>query len=312
MALAQAWQTQESGSTASLRGISAVSDRVAWASGTKGTILRTTDGSTWQSVNPSGVADLDFRDIEALSDRVAFAMSAGEGRSSRIYKTTDGGTSWTLLRANGAEGFWDSFAMWDATHGILMGDPVGGRFTILTTSDGQTWTAQEGPKAESGEAAFAASGTALVVRGTREAWFASGGPNGGRVFHSLDGGKTWDTARTPIRPTAEGAGIFSLAFSGTRGVAVGGDYTKPQALEGNIAVWDGARWTVPAGPVPRGYRSAVAHCGETWIATGTSGSDFSMDQGITWQALDDVPLNALSAAGTSCWGVGPAGRISRR
>ena len=142
---------------------------MAWASGTKGTVLRTTDGVTWQSANPPGVADLDFRDIEALSDRIAFAMSAGEGRASRLYKTADGGASWTLLRANGAEGFWDSLAMWDATHGILMGDPVDGRFTILTTSDGATWVAQEGPKAEKGEAAFAASGTALVVRGTREA-----------------------------------------------------------------------------------------------------------------------------------------------
>lgn len=312
MALAQGWQAQESGSTASLRGISAVSDRVAWASGTKGTILRTTDGVTWQSVSPPGVADLDFRDIEALSDRIAFAMSAGEGRASRIYKTTDGGASWILLRANGAEGFWDSFAMWDATHGVLMGDPVDGRFTILTTTDGATWVAQEGPKAEKGEAAFAASGTALVVRGTREAWFASGGVNGGRIFHSMDGGKTWDAFRTPIRPAGEGAGLFSLAFSGTRGIAVGGDYTKAQASDGNILVWDGAKWSIPSGPAPRGYRSAVARCGDSWIAAGTSGSDISLDQGITWTALDDVPLNALSSAGNTCWGVGPAGRIVRK
>jgi photosystem II stability/assembly factor-like uncharacterized protein len=298
---------QESGTTASLRGVSAVSDRVAWASGAKGTILRTLDGgSTWQYVNPSGVADLDFRDIEALSDRVAFAMSAGEGRASRMYKTTDGGATWTLLRANGADGFWDSFAMWDATHGVLMGDPVDGRFTILTTIDGLTWTAQEGPKAEKGEAAFAASGTALIARGTREAWFAT---NAGRVFHSEDSGKTWTVTRTPLKPASDGAGIFSLAMSASRGVAVGGDYTKPNDSTGNIAVWDGAKWSVPA-TTPRGYRSAVARVGENWITVGTSGSDISPDA-LTWRALDDGAFNALSVAGTACWAVGPNGRIAR-
>jgi photosystem II stability/assembly factor-like uncharacterized protein len=311
VAVAQTWQMQESGTTASLRGISAVSDRIAWASGAKGTILRTVDGgSTWRNVNPVGVADLDFRDIEAINERVAFAMSAGDGRLSRIYKTTDGGATWALLRANGAEGFWDSFAMWDATHGILMGDPVDGRFAILTTSDGLTWTAQEGPKAEKDEAAFAASGTSLVARGTREAWFATGGVTGGRVFHSGDAGKTWSVARTPLKPANSGAGIFSLAFAGARGVAVGGDYTKPRETPGNIAIHDGSKWIV-AEVAPGGYRSAVALFGDKWIAAGTSGSDISTDDGRTWRAFDEGAFNALSVAGDTCWSVGPEGRIAR-
>ena len=313
LATAQSWQVQESGTTASLRGIHAVSDRVAWASGTKGTILRTVDGgATWQSVNPVGVADLDFRDIEAVNERVAFAMSAGEGRSSRIYKTTDGGVTWTMLRANGAEGFWDSIAMWDATHGVVMGDPVDGKFTILTMIDGLTWTVQDGPKAEKGEAAFAASGTALVARGTREAWFATGGVTGGRVFHSDDAGKTWTVVRTPLKPGNEGAGIFSLAFNGSRGVAVGGDYMKAGEAGGNVAISSdgGAKWIVPSS-APRGYRSGVANVAGKWIAVGTAGSDISMDDGRTWRGFDDGSFNALSVAGDSCWAVGPAGRIAR-
>jgi photosystem II stability/assembly factor-like uncharacterized protein len=308
---AQTWQMQESGTTVSLRGISAVSDRIAWASGVKGTILRTTDGgASWQSVNPAGVADLDFRDIEAINERVAFAMSAGDGRSSRMYKTSDGGASWALLRSNGAEGFWDSFAMWDATHGILMGDPVNGRFTILTTADGLNWNAIEGPRAEKGEAAFAASGTALIARGTREAWFATGGTDGGRVFHSDDAGKSWTVVRTPLRPASEGSGIFSLAFAGGRGVAVGGDYTKAAELAGNVTVWDGSKWTVPSAG-PGGYRSAVARVGDRWIAVGTSGSDVSIDDGRTWRGFDDGAFNALGVSGNTCWAVGPNGRIAR-
>lgn len=315
IASAQTWEIQESGTSASLRGISAVSKQVAWASGTKGTILRTTDGgATWRNANPLNTSDLDFRDIEAIDDRIAFAMSAGEGRASRIYKTIDGGATWTMLRANqDPAGFWDAMAMWDATHGILMGDPVDGRFTILVTSDGITWNQIEGPKAEKGEAAFAASGTALIARGTREAWFATGGSGGGRVFHSDDAGRSWTVARTPLQPTAEGAGIFSLAATANSIVAVGGDYKQPLGAKANIAIsMDGGKWIVPP-TSPSGYRSAVAYVPQRniWIAAGTSGSDISNDA-RAWHGFDEGAFNALSVAhdGT-VWAVGPDGRIAK-
>ena len=68
----------------------------------------------------------------------------------------------------------------------------------------------------------------MFTRGTREAWFGTGGLGGGRVFHSEDGGQTWSVAKTPIRHDSASAGIFSLAFSDAlHGVAVGGDYMKP-------------------------------------------------------------------------------------
>ena len=61
------WQLTPTGSTARLRGLSAVSQNVAWASGSGGTVLRTVDGgATWESVGPPGTATLQFRDIEAF------------------------------------------------------------------------------------------------------------------------------------------------------------------------------------------------------------------------------------------------------
>ena len=209
-AFGQTWQTQESGTTASLRGLSVVDDSVVWASGSTGTVMRTVDqGATWTSIGPAGAADVDFRDIQAFSATEAIAMSAGEGRLSRLYKTTDGGATWTLLKSNGPQGFWDAFGMWDATHGILLGDPVDGRFTILATSDGRTWNALEGPKAEKGEAAFAASGTALITRGTREAWFATGGTGGGRIIGSSDRIGGYPASR-PLEPKDLAATMLHL------------------------------------------------------------------------------------------------------
>jgi len=156
------------------------------------------------------------------------------------------------------KGFWDCMSFWDPTHGIIVGDPVDGRFTIMTTSDGATWQKFKGPSANKDEGAFAASGTCVFTRGTREAWFGTGGVGGARVFHSEDGGQTWSIAKTPIRHDSASAGIFSLAFSDAlHGIAVGGDYMKPDESAGNVVITaDGGKsWsagTLPATDQPFG------------------------------------------------------------
>jgi photosystem II stability/assembly factor-like uncharacterized protein len=313
LASAQIWQPQQSGTTVSLRGISAVNTSVAWASGAKGTFLKTSDGGkTWLAAAMPGAADLDFRDVEAMDERTVYLLSSGKGPASRIYKTTNAGERWSLLYTNPqAEGFLDCMAFWDATHGIVVGDPVNGRFTILTTSDGLTWLARKGPSAQKGEGAFAASGSCVFTRGTREVWFGTGGTGGSRVFHSTDGGDTWSVATTPIRHDSESAGIFSVAFSGAlHGVIAGGDYMKPGEGAGNLAITEdgGKTWSAPAAATPAGYRSAVAYLAERklWIAAGTSGSESSADGGRTWKEIDKASYNAISGG----WAVGPNGAIA--
>src|SRR5262249_25114950 len=143
---------------------------------------------------------------------------------------------------------------------------VGGRFRAFVTEDGgATWRPAEPsgtPPALPGEGAFAASGTCLVaLRGTRRAWFATGGARVARVFRTDDGGRTWAAAETPVGAGGPSAGIFSLAFrSAEHGVAVGGDYRDPGRTGPTVArTGDGGRtWTLPERG-PRGYRSAVAY-----------------------------------------------------
>ena len=317
-ALAQTWVPESSGSTASLRGVSAVSEKVAWASGTGGTYLKTTDGgTTWTAAKVPGAEDLDFRDLHAVDGRTVYLMSIGPGDKSRIYKTTDGGASWKLQLTNpDAKGFFDAVAFWDVNHGIMVGDPVEGHLVVMTTGDGgEHWQRRATPDALPGEGAFAASGTCLIVMGTREAWVGTGGVGAARVFHSTDGGKSWTVATTPIRNDSASAGIFSLAFSDPRhGIAVGGDYSKAADATKNIAVTvDGGRtWSTPAGQ-PGGFRSAVAYLPESklWVCTGTSGSDYSTDGGQTWNTFDSGNYNAISFASSKAgWAVGPRGRIA--
>jgi photosystem II stability/assembly factor-like uncharacterized protein len=313
-----AWVTQESGTTASLRGISAVNARVAWASGSGGTYLRTIDGgATWRAAKVPGASDVDFRAVRAFDDKTAFLLSIGSGEKSRIYRTEDGGERWQLLYTNpDPKGFWDALAFWDDTHGIILGDPVDGHFVVMTTENGgQSWRAQKTPAAFSKEGAFAASNSCLTLQGAHQVWFGTGGPGGARVFHSEDGGATWTIAKTPIRNDGASSGVFSLAFSDAkRGIAVGGDYNKPVETAGNIALASdgGKAWTAANGSLG-GFRSDVKYLVEhkMWIAAGTSGSDYSLDNGNSWKPFDSGNYNAMSFAGGIGWAVGPKGAIAK-
>jgi photosystem II stability/assembly factor-like uncharacterized protein len=204
VALGPTWTMQRSGVTARLRGISAASERVAWASGSGNTILRTEDaGVSWHRLPSPSVDRLDFRDIEAVGERTAFVLSIGTGELSRIFKTTNGGATWTLQFTNtDPDAFYDAMAFWDAENGIAVSDSVKGAFVMLTTANGgATWTRippAKLPPALPGEGAFAASGTNVTVWGDSHVWFATGAAERARVLRSTDRGATWMIAETPI------------------------------------------------------------------------------------------------------------------
>ena len=315
-AVALQWTPQTSGSIASLRGLSVVSDKVVWASGSKGTVLRSADGGEhWLARKVGGAEALDFRDVVAFDAKTALVMAAGEGNA-RVYLTRDGGELWTLVLSDpDPKGFFDAMKFWDREHGILLGDPVDGHFTIYTTANGgATWTRQAGPAATPREGAFAASGTCLAVHAKTNAWFGTGGPEVARVFHTADGGETWTVAATPMFGSTTASGIFSLVFiDAEHGVAVGGDYQKPTQADRTLGLTSNAgdTWTAAAGGIAGGFRSAVAYvkARKLLIAVGTSGSDYSLDIGASWTKLSSDALNAVGSDGRAVWAVGPKGLI---
>jgi photosystem II stability/assembly factor-like uncharacterized protein len=313
------WQPQAIDTNADFRGLCAVSDKVAWVSGTKGTFGRTTDGGkTWAAGTVAGAEKLDFRDVEAFGEATAYLLSAGPGGDSRIYKTADAGKTWALQFQNpDPAGFFDALAFWDEKTGIALGDPVKGRFQLVATDDGgEHWTplpADGLPAALPGEGAFAASGTCLVARGAKDVWFATGGAGVGRVFRSRDRGRTWAVSETPVKAAVASAGVFSIAFrDADHGLIVGGDYSKPDETGATAArtADAGKTWTLIDPPLP--YRSAVAWAMDRWLAVGTSGSHVSLDDGKTWKALDTEKYNSVAFVPTGeGWAVGPKGRIAK-
>jgi len=306
--------------TARLRGVSAVSERVAWASGSGSTVLRTNDGGTrWQKLTVTN-DNVDFRDIDAINAETAYALSVGNGPASRIYKTSDAGATWTLQFKNeNPKAFLDAMSFWDADHGIVFGDSIDGQLDILITENGgNTWSRLSSPNlppALPNEGAFAASGTNIAVVGKSHAWIGTGAAAKSRVLRTSDNGHTWQVSDTPVA-AGQSSGIFSIAFRDTKhGVIVGGDYTKEKEAVNNLAFTrdGGATWTLAKGL--SGFRSVVAYVPGTKIivAIGPAGSDFSTDDGQTWKPVDGPGFDTFSfvQGKTIGWAAGAKGALAK-
>ncbi len=317
------WKRQESRLTASLRGISVVDNDVVWISGSEGRYAITENGgTTWRAGAVVGADSLDFRDVEAFSARLAYLMSAGPGDLSRIYKTEDGGKTWTQQHTNDLEeGFYDGFDFWNEKEGILVGDPINSKLFLLKTVDGgkhwQRISPDRLPPLRDGEYGFAASGTGIKVF-QNHVWIGTGGSEA-RVFHSSDRGEHWDVFSTPIVSGQPSAGIFSIDFRDAKnGVVVGGDYTEPHRTGATTAYTDdgGKTWLLPVDTNAISYRSCVQYLpnSTTLVAVGRGGvSSYSNDDGQSWTTFGDEALYTLSVGKEhfSVWAAGPEGSAAK-
>jgi hypothetical protein len=312
-------ETQDSGVTVRLRGISAVDTNVAWASGREGTVLRTVDGGkTWANVSVPDAKALDFRDVEGFDANTAVVLSIGPGAASRVYRTEDGGKSWKLALKNDDERAFFDCMVFAGDKGWMLGDPVDGRYQIRETVDGgRTWTLQaNGPEAMKDEAAFAASGT-CIARTPQGAPLAVGGGAASRIhFGGNDEGVRWSAHDVPMPHRIPAAGIFSATPMGPGMLLVGGDFeqdTRGSAARATFIRGEG--YKVDALPAPLGYRSgATCFSASLCIAVGPTGID-ALDAPKTgspkWTPLSKTGYDAIDRAGMTAWASGDKGRIVR-
>lgn len=314
---------QTSNTSALLIAVSAVSDRIAWASGAQGTYVRTTDGgATWQMARVPGADSLQFRDVHAVDAYTAYLLSIGNGSQSRIYKTTDAGAHWTLQYTNpDSAGFYDCMDFWDARRGIVIGDAVGGEIVVLRTIDGGAqWTrvpAASLPHAQPNEGSFAASGTCLVTKPGGHAWIVASNADRGRVLHTADYGATWSVDTLPLT-TRAGSGPQSIAFRDARhGMALGGGNAAQSGDRFAAATTDGGRTWVTRTSVPlkTGAWGGVYVPNAkrpTVVAVGPAGAVWSKDEGLTWTPIDSLNYWSVGFASPRAgWAVGTQGRITK-
>jgi len=315
---------QQSGTTALLQAVSPVNDRIVWVSGHAGTFARTLDGGvSWTAGRVPGADTLQFRDVHAVSADTAWLMSAGSGELSRIFRTTDGGRSWSQQHFNREpEAFFDCMAFWDARRGVVFSDAVRGEhFVLLTVDGGANWERippDRLPRAAPGEGGFAASGTCVVTVGRATAFAGTGNAPGAQVLKTTDAGRSWTGTPVPV-VSGEGAGIASVAFRDSlHGAAIGGEIGKPSGRGDYVAFTvDGGRSWTPggrftfAGPA---YGAAYVPTVDRprLVAVGPGGADVSRDDGRSWTKLDTLAYWSVGFASPSAgWAVGPRGRVVR-
>jgi photosystem II stability/assembly factor-like uncharacterized protein len=312
---------QQSGTANRLQAISPVSPLVVWASGLGGTYVVTTDGGdTWRAGVVPGAEALQFRDVEGVSEKVAYLLSAGVGADSRVYKTEDGGESWSLQFQNqDPNAFYDCFAFWTPRRGITMSDAVNGRFPVIRTMDGEIWEdiGDQLPAAQTGEAAFAASGTCVTTQGGKRAWIGTGGAQRARILATNDAGETWADYDTPILQGTSTSGVITVDFRDPfHGILGGGEILAPTEVADTVArSSDGGKtWQLTSRPPFPGAIYGLTYVRgrqTTVVVTGPSGSAWSPDEGDTWFSLPGlVDFWAVAFASPHAgWLVGTEGRI---
>ncbi|MBU1375742.1 MAG: oxidoreductase [Alphaproteobacteria bacterium] len=300
---------------ATLRAVGVTGPNRFQVSGSKGTYAVTEDGGkTWRMAAPPGGEALDFRGLAALDAKTTILTSAGDGPAgqAKIFRTGDGGRTWSLVYETRLPGsFLDAVAFRDTKRGFVLGDPIDGRWFLLKTGDGgKTWARAEGPPVQPGEAAFAASNSALFLGPRREIWIVSGGLAKGRVHWSADDGKTWAVREVGLAagPTA---GLFGgLALGRGQALVVGGDYKDELLSAASIAIGGASGWRLPLHlGTPRLLEGVGRLDAHTLIAVGPRGTSRSVDNGATWRELDQDAFHAIACRAGTCVAAGGKGRV---
>jgi photosystem II stability/assembly factor-like uncharacterized protein len=323
---------QNSGTTNGLIAVWPVNPRVVWACGRAGTFTVTTDGGqTWRAGAVPGAELLQFRDVQAFSASVAYLLSigtSGDPTDFRIYKTEDGGATWTIQFENqNPNAFYDGFAFWTPHRGIAHSDSVNGVFPDLRTTDGMTWQdiSNNMPPALPGEFSFASSGTCVTTQGGRNAWIVTGGATIARVLATRDGGNTWNAYNTPLFSSPSG-GAFTVDFRDPfDGIVGGGDLDpgNPNSADTATSTDGGQTWTLTNPPPVTGAIFGLSYVGKTGGGAGKNlgravvvtandgGAAWTPDEGNTWFALPGVTgyWAVAFASPKAGWLVGTEGRI---
>ena len=311
-------------SKTSFRGLSVVDDNTIWASGSRGTFARSTDGGkTFTYTQLKGYKKIDFRDIEAFDDQLAVMMSSGT--PAYILKTTDGGLTWKEVYKNTDSAYFlDAMDFWDKQRGMIVGDPIYGHFVLLETKDGgETWReldTNKTPRAITGEAVFAASGTSLRCINDSVVAFATGGSYA-RFFYSDNSATTWKIIPTNAIHGKPSQGIFSITLNRsedgvTRITGIGGDYMQDTVKFKSTVSWlNQTRKATITWHSPITYKSSMEDLKfiPYTMVCGTSGVDMANYKKPYYQKISSEPFHVVRKAkkGNAVFLAGPNGKIGR-
>jgi len=262
-------------------------------------ISKTTNGSTWATTNITGLTSSStatVSDLFALDANTAFIVTAPSSGTAGngIYKTTNGGTSWTKQTGYSTASFANQIHFWDENNGWTAGDPVGGKFEMYKTSNGgTTWTAVANTPAPINSDEYGYNLNNKYIVGDN-IWI---GTSLGRILHSTDRGTTWAAYSTPVLDFAgnivEGSSGTYAFKDGSNGLLIAVDGDVNAVL---YSTTDGGATWEPIDATGTWYFGDITYVpgtSNTYVTTGiytddvaVQGSAYSKDGGLTWVSID--------------------------
>jgi photosystem II stability/assembly factor-like uncharacterized protein len=299
--------TQKEG--VSLRGLSIPTEKIIWASGSKGRVVKSINGGeSFEWLQVKGYETRDFRAIHAWDDKEVLIVAIAA--PAVILKTKDGGANWYSVYENSDTSmFLDAVKFKDDKVGAVIGDPINDTLFLLMTHDkGEHWSKAKPKywksKLNKGEALFASSNSNLAFD-FQHTFFVTGGIKS-RLW--IDG----VAMEIPIIQGLNSTGANSISISPNLNqlIIAGGDFSKPNEINPNFVSLDRIKipntdnkhiskavyiWKVNNKVKHlNGYKSSIQFLNNNMIvATGTSGVDISVDKGMTWKTISNQSFHVV-------------------
>ena len=166
------------GRNENLQAVSIVDANFAVAAGFDGVVYKTSDrGMTWQSIGyPNLPGEYFISDVKFINHNFGYVVGSRPGIAEGLFRTTDGGATWTPVFPNGGY----SIDFTDANHGWVVG--VSG-FGYRTTDGGATWQQMILPNH-----GFTPTISKIDFINENVGWAVGWD---GYAAHTTDGGNTW-------------------------------------------------------------------------------------------------------------------------
>ena len=208
-------------------------------------------------------ADQNFRGLTAVSTTEAWVTgeSLTDGGPGRVFRTTDGGTTWTDVSPDATEGlsFRDVEVHGNAAHVLAIGPGEASRI-YRSTDGGASWTESF---RNTDEKAFY---DCMAFYGTGKHGLAVSDPVGGklRILATHDHGRSWSVLPSKGMPRSKDE--FGFAASGgclvTAGrsafLVTGGKKSRVLRSDDRGLTWTAVASGIPAGEAAGGFSGAFA------------------------------------------------------